>query len=104
MSLSKRILFGNDPRDQAARDRMRSATSDYLREFPYRLPMKRKASSGPRYWDNFWPLSVSMAVRELGYDVIQVNGGLFAREREHIEAIKTRAEAIRLGLGGGVKP
>jgi hypothetical protein len=40
-----------------------------------------------------------MAVRELGHDVIQVNGGLFAREPEHIEAIKARAEAIRLDLG-----
>lgn len=100
MSMSKRLLFGNNPLDDGARKRLAESAAEYRQQFRYRLPMKRKATSGSQYWDRLWPISVERAVRELGYDVLRVNDGLFARDAEHIEAIKRRAEEFWRELGG----
>lgn len=98
MGMSKRLMFGRNPLDDGARSRIRQQTSDYLSEFAHRLPLKRKARDGARYWDNLWPISVQQAADELGHEVVNINEGLCAREAEHIEAIRTRAEAIWRGF------
>lgn len=46
MSATKRLLFDRNPLDDAARERMRKQTSSYLSEFPHRIAMKRRGSSG----------------------------------------------------------
>lgn len=101
MSMSKRLLFGNNPLDDSARMRLGEATARFRQDFQYRLPMKRKAKGGRQYWDSLWPCSIQRAVRELGYEVVRVNDGLFAREPRHIEEIKLRAEAIRRSMDSG---
>ena len=100
MSMSKRLLFCNNPLDDRARKRLTEAAAEHRQQFRYRLPMKRKATSGSQYWDRLWPISVERAVRELGYDVLRVNDGLFARDADHIETIRSRAEEIRCELDG----
>ena len=100
MSISKRVLFDKNPSDDGVRKRLAEAAAELRQEFRYRLTMKRKAVTGSQYWDRLWPLSIERAVRELGYDVLRVNDGLFTREREHIEAIKMRAQEIRRVLDG----
>lgn len=94
MSMSKRLIFGRNPLDAAARDRLRSQASDYLEEFPHRLAMKRKGGMGTRYWDARWPMSVEQAVRELGFEIVRVNGGMFTREKTERDEICARAEEI----------
>lgn len=94
MSMSKRLLFGRNPLDDQARERMRLETSDYLAEFPHRLAMKRKAGQGARNWDAGWPRSIEQAVHELGFEVVRVNGGMFTREQTERDLIRARAEEI----------
>jgi len=94
MSMSKRLLFGRNPLDDEARERMRRETSSYLAAFPHRLAMKRKGGPGARYWDPRWPMSIEQAVRELGIEVVRVNGGMFTREEDERDGILARAEEI----------
>ena len=94
MSMSKRLLFDRNPRDDDARERLRLQTSSYLADFPHRLAMRRRARPDARYWDRRWPMSVEQAVRELDIEVVRINGGMFARERIERDQIITRAEEI----------
>jgi len=94
MSMSKRLLFDRNPLDDAARERMRRQTSGYLAKFPHRLAMKRKGGPGGRYWDARWPMSIEQAVRELGFEVVRVSGGMFTREKTERDEILVRAEEI----------
>lgn len=94
MSASKRLFFDRNSLDDPVRASMQCATANYLSEFTHRLPMKRRATKGLRHWDKLWPISVEQAVRELGVDVVRINGGMFTRLVAERDAIKCRAEEL----------
>lgn len=94
MSATKRLLFDRNPLDDAARERLREQTSSYLSEFSHRIAMKRRAVTGVRYWDPLWPTSLEQAARELKTDVVRINDGMFTREINERDALRSRAEAI----------
>jgi hypothetical protein len=94
MSMTKRILFGNDPRDDAVRERMRAETSNYLSGFPHRIAMNRRNPTGATHWDTSWRMSLEAAARELQLEVVRINGGMFTREEAQRDSLRSRAEAI----------
>ena len=101
MSMTKRILFGRNPADDPVRERMRRDTADYLESFTHRIPMKRRAKHGPRYWDSLWPYSLERARLELEIEVVRINGGMFTREAAERDAVLSRPEAIWRDVGKG---
>lgn len=95
LSLSKRLLFASNPLDSAARAEMRKRNAEYIAQFPYRIAMKRRATSGSQYWDSRWALCLERAVRELEIEVVRVNGGLFTSDENDRDAVRDRAENLR---------
>lgn len=104
MSMSKRLLFDRNPLDDTAREQLKRQTAGYLGEFTNRLAMKRKAKQSAKYWDQYWPMSVEQATRELGFEVVRVNDGLFTRTENERDAIKDRAEVIWAEKLNGANP
>ena len=46
MSLSKRILFGDDPADDEARAQLHEKTLKYLEPFKFKIPTRRRNRLG----------------------------------------------------------
>jgi hypothetical protein len=95
MSLTKTILFGNDPAHDGIRRAMGEAAARVVAAFPFSIPTRRKnrAGRGP-YWDPFWPSSVWSASKELGIETILVNSRCCTQTKEQADAIRNRAESI----------
>ena len=95
MSYSKRVLFGDDPADDAARAAIAVSISRTIDAFPCRIPAKRKnrLSSQP-YWDPFWPNSIERAAKELCVECIRVNDQICIRTDEELTRVKERAETV----------
>jgi len=95
MSLTKTILFGNDPAHDGIRQTISEAAARRIAAFPFSIPTRRKnrLGRGP-YWDPFWPHSVSSAAKELGIETILVNSKCCTQTDNEARAIRDRAEAI----------
>jgi hypothetical protein len=95
VSLSKRILFGNDPADEGARQQLREETARYLDGFKFKIPTRRRnrLGVGP-HWDPFWPSSVMAAAKELNVVTVQINDQVCTRTQAHSDAVRVRAQAI----------
>jgi len=95
MSRSKRILFGDDPADDAARTAIAIAAARMIGEFPCKVATRRKnrLGSAPR-WDPFWANAVTRAARQLWIEVIQVNDQICARTQDEAAKIKETAERL----------
>jgi len=95
MSLSKRILFGNDPANDEARQRLREETRRRLSLFTFKIPTRRRnrLSLSP-YWDPTWQTSLTTAAEELAIETVFINDQMCARAQEETDAIRTRAESI----------
>jgi hypothetical protein len=96
MSLTKGILFGDDPAHDNIRRAMSEAVARRIAAFPFSIPTRRKNRlRHPPYWDPFWPSSVSSAAKELGVETILVNSKCCTRTKEEADAIRFRAEKIQ---------
>lgn len=104
MSMSKRLLFDNDPAD-AARERLRALTRDHLAPFVHRLPLRRRNPNGWPYWDPLWRAAVLEAARALGVETAIVNGALRLKSVEDRDAVRAGAgpayNALRRQTGPG---
>lgn len=95
MSYSKRVLFGDDPADDAARIAIAASAARTIDEFRCKIPMRRKNRlSTAQRWDPVWPNSVTRAAKELGIDYIQVNDQICTRTREEAARVKEKAELL----------
>lgn len=95
MSLTKTILFGDDPAHDGIRHAMSEAAARRIAAFPFSIPTRRKnrLGRGP-YWDPFWSYSVSSAAKKLGIETIRVNSKCCAQTAEQASAIRSHAETI----------
>ncbi len=95
MSVSKRILFGDDPADEGARQRLSEETRKRLEPFKYKIPLRRRNAirAGPR-WDPSWPASVMTAMKDLNIDAVQINEQLCTKTQADADAVRSRAEKI----------
>src|SRR5712691_11261559 len=87
MSLSKRILFGDDPADREARARLDEQTCKHLEQFKFKIPTRRRNRSAiGGYWDAIWPGSLQSA-KELNMQTVQINSQLCtARDASQMRA------------------
>lgn len=92
MSITKRILFENHPEDDAARAEIKKSNWDYIREFAFRLPCRRKGPDGR--WDSCWPGYLSRAAEQLGIEFVFVNEGMFFRLDEDRAQVLQRAKQL----------
>ena len=95
MSLAKRILFGNDPGDDAIRRRISEAAGRRIAAFPFTIPTRRRnrLECGP-YWDPWWRSSLAAAAEELGIETIRVNSKCCTRTRQEADVLQSRAEIL----------
>lgn len=105
MSMSKRLLFDNNPADAAARERLGVLTRDHLALFVHRLPLRRRNPNGWPYWDPLWRAAVLEAAKALGVETAIVNGALRLKSVEDRDAVRAGAgaayEALRRQTGRG---
>jgi hypothetical protein len=106
MSMSKRILFGNDPADDHIREKMREDTIAFLEPFKFKIPTRRKnrLGRGP-HWDPYWRSCLTAAAEELGVEKVHINDQLCVRTQAEAKVVKSRAEAlhqVRLSQLSGV--
>jgi hypothetical protein len=95
VSLSKRILFGDDPADDAARRELGEHTRRLLEPFKFKIPTRRRnrAPVGP-YWDPIWYGALISTASELKLDYVCINSRLCTRNQADAEAIESRAREI----------
>lgn len=104
MSVSKRLLFDKNPADDPVRGRMGAQRGEYLAQFTFRIPTRRKNPISGRRWDSLWPLSLSKAEAELGIDAVRVNDGIMVRTATDKEALLARAQEIYTVLSDRSNP
>ena len=95
MSWSKRILFGNDPADEAVRQHLANEMRDRLAPFTFKIPTRRRnrLKYWP-YWDPCWRASVYRAAKELNFETVNINDQVCTKTQAEADAIRTLAEAI----------
>lgn len=93
MSYSKRVLFGDDPADDAARRHIAETTAKYLEPFQFKVPTRRRnrRKVGP-YWDGAWPSIVAAAAKNLNIDSVQINDQRCFKTQKDADAVKALAE------------
>lgn len=95
MSMSKRLLFGDDPADDAARERLADETRQFLERFKFAIPIRRRNRSGAGpHWDSAWGSSLRSASDELNIEAVQINSQFCVQTQVDATAIRARAEAI----------
>lgn len=94
MSFSKRILFGDDPRDDTVRAQMQEQTRAFLEPFKFKIPTRRKNPlPGPR-WDLRWLSALQRAIAELKFETVNINDQVCTRSKDEAALIKARAEEL----------
>lgn len=93
MSYSKRLLFGDDPADDGARQRLAELTQQRLEPFKFKIPTRRKSrlQFGP-YWDGAWRSIVADAAKMLKIDSVQINDQRCFKTQDDADAVKALAE------------
>lgn len=95
MSLSKRILFGNDPANDEARRQIQEGIARAIETYKFGVATRRRSKTGSgTHWDSLWPSCVQSAVDQLAIKTIGVNSRIYAKTEAEAEAIKARAEAL----------
>ena len=94
MSMSKRILFGNDPQHDEISAEIKRRNWEYVDQFPFRISsMKFKNKDGKRRKDVFWDYALMKAESSVKTESVRVNGGVFFRtEHERDAVLKIAAE------------
>jgi hypothetical protein len=93
MSYCKRVLFGDDPADDEARQQIAQATANYLAPFTFKIPTRRKnrLKVGP-YWDGAWSSIVAEAAKALNIESVQINDQRCFKSQEEADAVNALAE------------
>lgn len=92
MSMSKRILFDNDPKHDEIRAEIRRRNSEFIEQFQYRVPdTKFKIKDGKRRKDAFWGYALSTALKEVTVEFVTVNGGVFFMSEQERDIVLKRA-------------
>ncbi|TBY68955.1 hypothetical protein E0H51_31600 [Rhizobium leguminosarum bv. viciae] len=92
MSLAKELLFGNDPKFDKDRERLREHAAATVDKFPIPLRGKRKGADGR--WSPHWDLSVEDAAKELGVQYIRVNSRFAFKTLVDKIAVGEKAECV----------
>ncbi len=92
MGLTKELLFGDDPRYDDDRQRLREQCAAMIDEFSVPYRGKRKGANGK--WSAHWHLSVVTAAKELEIRYIIINGRFAFRTLNDRDAVSQRAEVI----------
>jgi hypothetical protein len=95
MSMSKRILFGDDPADDHIREKMRKDTEEFLEPFKFKIPTRRRnrLGRGP-HWDPYWRSCLTAAAEELSVEAVQINDQMCVKTQAYVAAVKSRAEEL----------
>lgn len=95
MSMSKRLLFGDNPADDAARQRLADETRQFLERFKFTIPTRRRnrLGVGP-HWDSAWGSSLRSAADELSVKGVQINSQFCVQTQADATAVRALAEAI----------
>ncbi|QWG18794.1 hypothetical protein KMZ68_02555 [Bradyrhizobium sediminis] len=93
MGYSKRVLFGDDPADDEARQRIAQSTANYLAPFTFKIPTRRKNRLKiGQYWDGAWPSIVAEAAKALNIESVQINDQRCFKSQEEADSVKALAE------------
>jgi hypothetical protein len=95
MSISKRILFGDDPSDDGARQLLADQTARFLEPFKFKIPSRRRNRLSARpYWDPFWASCIEAAARELEIQIVHINDQACTRTQLDADVVRKRSEEI----------
>lgn len=95
MSLSKRILFENDPADDAARALLHERARQTIELFTFKIPTRRRSRLGiGTYWDSIWPSCLHRAARELNLEHVTVNSHVCTKTQADVDSIVAQAEVF----------
>jgi len=95
MSLSKRILFGNDPADGAARAHLYEQARQVVELFTFTIPTRRRNRLGIwPYWDSIWPGCVHRAADQLNLEHVTINSRVCTKTQADADSIVAQAEAL----------
>jgi hypothetical protein len=95
MSLSKRILFGNDPADDGARAKLHEKTRQVVELFTFKIPPRRRNRlKYGAYWDSIWPGCVCRAADELGLEYVTINSSVCLKTKAEADSVIARAEVL----------
>lgn len=92
MSFAKELLFGDDPRFDEERERLRKQNATTIDQFSVRLRGKRKGVDGR--WSAEWHSSVVEAAEELGIKFKCVNSHFAFKTQSDQTAVAGRAETV----------
>lgn len=92
MSLTKELLFGENPLFDKDRERLREQAAATVAKFPIPLRGKRKGADGK--WSPHWDVSVVQSAKELGIQYIRVNSRFAFQTQADKTAVTERAESI----------
>jgi hypothetical protein len=95
LSMSKRLLFGDNPADDVARQRLVEATQKFLEPFTFKISTRRRnrLAAGP-YWDTAWGSTLRTAADDLDIKAVQINSQFCVRTQAEADAIRARAETL----------
>ncbi len=93
MSYSKRVLFGDDPADDAIRQQLAQRMEQWLEPFKFTIPTRRRnrLNVGP-YWDSSWPSVIASTAKELKIDFVRINDQLCFKTQAEADAVKALSE------------
>jgi hypothetical protein len=95
MSLSKRILFGNDPADDTARALLHEQARQIVELFTFKIPTRRRNRLGiGAYWDSIWPGCVYCAADQLNLEHVTINSRVCTKTRADADSIVAQAEVF----------
>ena len=95
MSLSKRILFGNHPADDATRALLQERAARVADLFTFKIPTRRRnrLGIGP-YWDSIWPGCVHGAADELNLEHVTINSRVCTKTQADADSMVAQAEVF----------
>jgi len=95
MSISKRILFENDPRDDHIRRELSEKAARELAPFVHKIGLRRRNRFGKKpHWDPSWRLSLTSAAAELDKQHVIINWQVCFLTQADADETRTRAEEL----------
>lgn len=97
MSFTKRVLFGEDPRDDLLRKERATQAQEAIAAYQYRIGTRRKNrfADSPR-WDPAWASCLTEAAGELQIPYRSINSHIGFLSESDSNAVRIRAEEIHV--------
>ena len=98
MGLTKRIWIEKDSTHEEFRQTQMKSLSKKNEKYKHRV-LRRRPSIG-----RAWQFSLERAIRQLGCDIIRINGGVFFQTEKGRDAVLSRTKRIlkdSFGIEGG---